>query len=392
MNHESCRERLLDLVYGELPGREAREAERHLETCDACRAERDRLLDTRGAMGRLEAPHPPERVDRVVLAAARRAAEERGGGGFAAALRGFGAKLAAGTGLAVLLALVVLNLGRVRDKGPLEGARRASQPVAEPYVERNEPQVEPQQKPAGPGPRPGPGPWAEPPRPAPARPLAAKKEAARAESSAPKEGTPEARSSVRAAPAAPPPPGLARDDGRSRDGEGSSLRQPQRGAEEREAKLGAPSRAAKAAPIVPEGGAGPTTGEAGPATELARGIERRHAAGELSEAVRRFEPCPGGDQRRTAWIDREQRVVKLVRERAGVWIEEWFDASGRLREALVHGRAGGAPWTRRVVVGEDGAGTSEDASGSGLAPESPPPPLVERDPSGAFFAGPGCAP
>jgi hypothetical protein len=130
----------------------------------------------------------------------------------------------------------------------------------------------------------------------------------------------------------------------------------------------------------------------GPASSWAREIERRHAAGELSEAQKRFEPCPGGDVRRTAWIDGAQRVLKLVRERAdGVVVEEWFDESGRLREALVRGHAAGGAWARHVTTGERGEETAEDVSGSGLAPDAPPPPLVKRDPSSAFFSGPGCS-
>jgi len=101
---------------------------------------------------------------------------------------------------------------------------------------------------------------------------------------------------------------------------------------------------------------------------------------------------PGGDVRRIAWIDGAQRVLKLVRERAdGAVVEEWFDESGRLREALVRARAGGGSWTRHVTLGEHGEENSQDASDTGLAPEAPPPPLVRRDPSAAFFSGAGCA-
>ena len=95
--------------------------------------------------------------------------------------------------------------------------------------------------------------------------------------------------------------------------------------------------------------------------------------------------------RRTAWIDREQRVLKLLRERAdGVLVEEWFDDAGRLREALVRGRSASGPWARHLTIGEHGEETAQDSSGSGLAPEVPPPALVRRDPAGAFFSGPGC--
>jgi hypothetical protein len=129
----------------------------------------------------------------------------------------------------------------------------------------------------------------------------------------------------------------------------------------------------------------------GPATGLARDIEARHARGELSDAQKRFEPCPGGDLRRTAWIDREQRVVKLVRERAdGVRIDAWFDEEGRLAEALVQGQAGGRPWARRITVGQGRHETVEEVPGSAV-PEAPPPAPDREDPTAAFFGGPGCA-
>jgi hypothetical protein len=464
MNHESCRERLVELVYGELTGRQAREVERHLETCDACRAERDELLATRAAMHRLEAPAEPERLDPVVLAEARRAAEAREGGSFAAALRGFGAKLAAGTAVAVLLALVLMNVGRI-EKGPLEMARQASQPEAERRAEAppSATGVGPSPAPAAETPRPtgvgtSPAPAAEPRLASPPSPTS-KPRAAR------ERAAPPARARAKtapewAAPAAPPPAAPARAAARPGEPDESAAReaaprardeQPRGEPEERRleehellggrgeqsrreeqaagggapafaerppAPAAAASRRADGAPTSRPAARAHAQGEAavagpeakraerpwaakaastpiargaGPVTQVARDVERRRAAGELSEAVRRFEPCPGGDRRRAAWIDGAQHVLKLRRELAdGSWVEEWFDASGRLREALVHGRAGGAPWTRRVVIGEDGARTTEDEGTAGLAPDTPPPRLVERDPSDAFFAGPGC--
>jgi hypothetical protein len=131
-------------------------------------------------------------------------------------------------------------------------------------------------------------------------------------------------------------------------------------------------------------------GQVTAAGPIAREVERRHVAGELSEAQRRFEPCPGGDVRRTAWIDRQQRVVKLVHDRAtGGIAEEWFDDAGRLREAVVRGGAA-RPSIRHVVVDERGGETTLDAD-DGAALDERPPALVRDDPSAAFFAGPGCA-
>ena len=128
-----------------------------------------------------------------------------------------------------------------------------------------------------------------------------------------------------------------------------------------------------------------------PVTDLALAIEERHARGELSDAQKRFDPCPGGDLRRTAWIDRQQRVVKLVRERAGgVRVEAWFDEEGRLAEALVQGQSGGRPWARRITAGQGRGETVEELPGSAV-PDAPPPVPDREDPTAAFFGGPGCA-
>jgi hypothetical protein len=125
------------------------------------------------------------------------------------------------------------------------------------------------------------------------------------------------------------------------------------------------------------------------ASPVAGEVERRRAAGELQQAVKRFAPCPGGDVRRTAWIDGD-RIVKLARQRAdGVAVEEWFDHEGRLREALVRGPSSGAPSSRRLVLDEAGRtllDAREPPGAAGAAAAT----LDRQDPSAAFFAGPGC--
>jgi hypothetical protein len=70
-------DRLLDLAYGELPKREAREVEAHAASCDACRAELARIRGTRRAMAALPEEPAPERGERILLAAAREAAGRR---------------------------------------------------------------------------------------------------------------------------------------------------------------------------------------------------------------------------------------------------------------------------------------------------------------------------
>ncbi len=77
MTHEACQERLLDFAYGELGPGESAEVEAHLESCDACRAERARLEGTRATMRRLEPELPPAHGEHLVLTAAHQAAERR---------------------------------------------------------------------------------------------------------------------------------------------------------------------------------------------------------------------------------------------------------------------------------------------------------------------------
>jgi hypothetical protein len=77
MTHESFSERLLDLAYGELSPREAREVEGHAASCQACRAELAQIRETRRIMAALPEEPAPEQGERILLAAAREAAERR---------------------------------------------------------------------------------------------------------------------------------------------------------------------------------------------------------------------------------------------------------------------------------------------------------------------------
>lgn len=75
--HDTFREQLLDLAYGELAGREARTLRVHLETCAECRAELARMNATRSAMSGLGTAPAPERGESLLLDAAREAARAR---------------------------------------------------------------------------------------------------------------------------------------------------------------------------------------------------------------------------------------------------------------------------------------------------------------------------
>jgi hypothetical protein len=77
MTHEELQGRLLDLAYGELSPREAREVEAHAASCEACRAELARIQGTRRVMSALPVEPAPERGERVLVAAAREAAGRR---------------------------------------------------------------------------------------------------------------------------------------------------------------------------------------------------------------------------------------------------------------------------------------------------------------------------
>jgi hypothetical protein len=77
MTHEEIQERLLDLAYGELAPRDAREVEEHAAGCDACRAELARIRSTRSLMSALPLEPAPEAGERILVAAAREAARQR---------------------------------------------------------------------------------------------------------------------------------------------------------------------------------------------------------------------------------------------------------------------------------------------------------------------------
>jgi hypothetical protein len=77
MTRDAFGDRLLDLAYGELSGREARAVEAHAASCEACRAELARIRETRRLMSALPDEAPAADGERILLAAARQVADAR---------------------------------------------------------------------------------------------------------------------------------------------------------------------------------------------------------------------------------------------------------------------------------------------------------------------------
>lgn len=77
MSHETLRDRILDLAYGELDPREAGKVEEHARSCAECGAELARIREARRLVAGLAVEPAPERGERILLAAAREAAERR---------------------------------------------------------------------------------------------------------------------------------------------------------------------------------------------------------------------------------------------------------------------------------------------------------------------------
>lgn len=120
--------------------------------------------------------------------------------------------------------------------------------------------------------------------------------------------------------------------------------------------------------------------------------ERGHATGAWSVARKRFDPCPGEDVERLAWIDVWSRILKLTGTRAGpaaVTVEQWFDHDGRLR--AVRATRGGADGYG-VVALLDARGTPVQQGSSGPAPALESLRLTTKNPSSAFFEKPRCEP
>ncbi len=336
--HDTFREQLLDLAYGELGRRETRALRAHLETCDACRAELGRMNATRSAMAGLGTEPAPARGENVLLAAAREAARARAPKPLLPSWA-WGASIGALAAAAVVVLSVKLAPGvRMRTGEPDPGALVSSSPAPE--------QAPPAAAPAAP---------AEEARPAAGEEVAANEPFVREESEA---------------KAAPRPPAKPRDGkvelhderrdevasaerkeapGKQKAGP-SSLDRAVGGLSEKDAdRFAAAPPAASPAPAAPPPAAERpfAAAEAAPDDEVSKfegggkratledaepRRSRASAAGDLRAVARTSPPCPG-----ESW-----RLVET-------------DAAGRVVKVTRRGTAEGEPFVLEQLYDEDGA-------------------------------------
>ena len=339
MTRDAFADRLLDLAYGELSGREARDVEAHAAACEACRAELTRLRETRRIMSALPDEAPGPGGERILLAAAREAADAR------APRRRFPGWLLGATAAAFSLVAVAAVSYRILAlrPGPLE--RPDSEAIlGGPYATP---------PPAGPAPADAP-PIA---RPADRRGAGCCRSAAR------RAGDPSPGSRRGARPRAhPAPEGGAGAGGARRGGRAHGATAGARGGGARRGRAGRAARAAPAdaelpsspaprsaaaAPAAPAASAGkraaPAPAPAAPAPSAAGAEPLRERAAIRAPArsgaeVRSFPGCEGETLRRVE-RDPEGRLVRYVREgRIGgrrLRIEHVYGPDGALAGATV---------------------------------------------------------
>jgi hypothetical protein len=338
MTRDAFADRLLDLAYGELSGREAREVEAHAAACEACRAELTRLRETRRIMSALPDEAPGPGGERILLAAAREAAEAR------APRRRFPPWLLGAAAAAFSLVVVTAVSYRIVAMRPLErpdseallGGPYATPPPAGPAPAGAPPIAKPPPADAAPAVAGAPpaeraiphrGPAAEP---APASALR-RKAAPAAE-----ERTEEAEEAERAAP----PP--SRAEAARAEAERAAAPEPSADAELLEAPAPRSAAAAPAAPAAPAGKrAAPAPAAPAPSAAGAEPLRERaaiRAPARPGAEIRSFPGCEGETLRRVE-RDPEGRLVRYVREgRIGgrrLRIEHVYGADGALAGATV---------------------------------------------------------
>ncbi len=310
-SHDTYRDRLLDLAYGELGPREAREVRAHVETCEECRAELARMTSTRSAMSALTDEKAPERGEAVLLAAAREVAMKRRPRPFVPTWLWRASVGAVAAAAVAVLAIRFSGLVRSPASQPQVNelvARSAPEPVKEPEPEKKElaaPSPPPTAQPAAPSPRSSP----------PARQKRAERgdgygyaaASPTAPGAAAASATADATANApAAASAAAPAPPAAREE------------------EQRKQKRDVPAapRAALAEARTSEGSR---------IEDPIAHHRRLQAEGRLRVDERAFPSCPGESFRRVEQ-DEQGRVVKLTRR----------------------GVLGGSPYQAELFYGEDG--------------------------------------
>lgn len=341
MTRDAFADRLLDLAYGELPPREAREVEAHAAACAACAGELARIRGTRRVMGTLPEEPAPERGEGILLAAAREAAERRRPRRLAPRWLVGGLAAAASVAVVATVSYRVFELrprrddrtallgepGRVDPPRAAADAARAPPAPAEGLQGYASPPPEPAVPPAGAA--------------APVPPSRRAAPPSRGGPSAPPAGSGAIRS---APPPAAPTPGPTRS---APPGDDLALR-----AERGELALEAPAASAEAARVAaapaPRGATAPEARLRARGKSAAAPEARQAAPGEVADSaedaaparveVRRFPGC-AGEALRVVEVDAGGRVVRYVREGriAGrrLRIDHAFGPDGRLARATV---------------------------------------------------------
>ena len=397
MTHDRARELLLDHAYGELAPDEARELTAHLASFAGCAAEREQLASVRALAARAAPLEPSGRGRVALLAAAREAGQRQAVAGrreerspFAAFLRPALWTAAATTALIGIVIGATLKLA-----GPAtERDRLAPEPWSKPAATSpagaapSPEAVPPAAQASQPGPSmpAAPAPSASEPPAQREAPAAAPRAAAAAKSAAPpaREDRREAVRAPAVADAAPPAPtGSAASEPLAAPAPAPSARREAVPAPAPAAPSAAPAperlaRAPASAPAPAPLAAGAQRPQA-PADPVVDAIERRRAAGELSELRRR----PGGCvEDRRGFVDAPRSKILLVVERrdGGLELLRWYDDDGRLRAVASGG------WS--AVLDVEGAVSREQGA---VDPATRSIALEARDASDALFgAARGC--
>lgn len=381
-SHDTYREQLLDLAYGELGRREARALRAHLESCAECRAELARMTATRSAMSALRDEPAPDRGEGILLAAAREAVRERRPRPFLPSWV-WGASVGV-VGAAAVALLAVRLAGAV--KSPV------SEPAATELISRSAPAQATEPPPAAqpgpeqadheapggvttgvearPAPSPIPGAKAAPDEPTPkaTRSLAGPEKQAASEpaplakgkkaSPAPARDAPPA-GSAKEVPSAPAP--AARPAAPAEAAPAAAPPAMRRLEAEQDAVASADEESQAAQPRGRIAGERKQVGRSGPEDAIAR-HDRLQAAGVLHLASASFPDCPGESSRAVAQ-DEQGRIVKLTRR--GVLggtpfvVEQFYGEDGALGAVRYH--AGGA--VHELRFGGPGSAAASTAAG-----------------------------